>query len=127
MREHFLLGEVSKVLGRQPHHVTHVLTTGKVPEPALRIGNKRLFTKDDVLSLARHFGVAPNWPALEPASSDTEAPAAVGVTLRPPFEVVSTGETGHEIKDADGEVFGWASDRGKALVMAGLLETAARG
>ena len=34
MREHFLLGEVSKVLGRQPHHVAHVLTTGKVPEPA---------------------------------------------------------------------------------------------
>lgn len=49
------------------------------------------------------------------------------LTLRPPFEVVSTSETGHEVRDGDGQVFAWAPDRGRGLVLAGLLETAARG
>jgi hypothetical protein len=41
--------------------------------------------------------------------------------------VYQVGETGHEIRDSDGQVFAWASDRGRALVLAGLLEAAARG
>jgi hypothetical protein len=127
MKQHYLLGEVSRALGRKPYHVTHVLTTGKVPEPALRIGNKRLFTAEDVERLARHFRVGPDWSAVEVTPSNSEANAPEGLTLRPPFEVVSTGETGHEIRDADGGVFAWAADRGHALVLAGLLEAAARG
>ena len=127
MKQHYLLGEVSKALGRKPYHVTHVLTTGKVPEPALRIANKRLFTVEDVERLARHFRVSPDWSAVEVTPSNTEAEAPERLTLRPPFEVVSTGETGHEIRDADGEVFAWAPDRGRALLVAGLLEAAIRG
>ena len=41
MRDHFLLGEVGKVLGRKPHQIVHLLTTGKIPEPQTRIANKR--------------------------------------------------------------------------------------
>lgn len=52
MREHYLLGEVARVLGRKPHHVTHVLVSGQVPEPQTRIANKRLFTTEDVGRLA---------------------------------------------------------------------------
>jgi hypothetical protein len=82
---------------------------------------------EDVERLARHFRVSPDWPAVEVTPSNTEANAPEGLTLRPPFEVVSTGETGHEIRDADGVVFGWTGDRAKAMVVAGLLEAAARG
>ncbi len=127
MKQHYLLGEVSKALGRKPYHVTHVLTTGKVPEPALRIANKRLFTVEDVERLARHFRVNPNWSAVEVTPSNTEAEAPEGLTLRPPFEVIQMSEAGHEVRDGDGIVFGWAADRAKALVLAGLLEAAARG
>jgi hypothetical protein len=127
MRDHFLLGEVSKVLGRKPYHVTHVLTTGKVPEPALRIGNKRLFTAEDVERLAQHFRVSPNWSAVEVPPSNILGEAPDRLRLRPPFEVIQMGEMGHEIRDGDGEVFAWAADRGHALVVAGLLDAAARG
>jgi hypothetical protein len=85
-----------------------------------------MFAVEDVERLARYFRVSPDWGAIEalPLASDDKAPKRL--TLRPPFEVVSTGESGHEIKDADGEIFGWAADRGHALVLAGLLEGAAR-
>ena len=48
MKEHYLLGEVSRVLGRKPHQIVHLLTTGKIPEPQQRIANKRLFSAEDV-------------------------------------------------------------------------------
>jgi hypothetical protein len=127
MREHFVLGEVAKALGRKSYQVTHVLETGKVSEPALRIGNKRLFSIEDVERLAHQFRVTPNWGAVEPATADVKAKAPDRLTLRPPFQVRSTGETCHEIRDGDGEIFGWTGDRAKALVLAGLLESAARG
>jgi hypothetical protein len=127
MEKHFLLGEVAKVVARKPHQIVHLLTTGKIPEPEQRIANKRLFSAEDVERLARHFGVSPNWSAVEVTPSNTEAEAPERLTLRPPFEVHQVSETGHEVRDADGEVFAWTSDRGHALVLAGLLEAAVRG
>ena len=127
MQEHYLLGEVAKVLGRKPHQIVHLLTTGKIPEPQVRIANKRLFVFEDVERLAHHFRVAPNWIAIEPARADAHTNPMERLRLRPPFEVLQGGETGHEVRDGDGEVFAWAADRGRALVLAGLLEAAARG
>jgi hypothetical protein len=49
------------------------------------------------------------------------------LALRPPFEVLQVGEAAYEVRDRDGVVFAWAGDRGKALVVAGLLEVATRG
>ena len=127
MKEHYLLGEVSRVLGRKPHQIVHLLTSGKIPEPQVRIANKRLFVLEDVERLARHFRVAPNWVAVEPAPADADAKSPERLTLRPPYEVLQVSETGHEIRDGDGEVFAWAPDRGRALLVAGLLEAATRG
>lgn len=122
MQDHFLLGEVARVLGRKPHHVTHALVSGQVQEPAMRIANKRLFTRDDVGRLARHFKTTPNWDALDPVPSNDQHQAMERLTLRPPFEVAEVSATGHEVRDGDGEVFCWAPDRGRALILAGLLE-----
>jgi hypothetical protein len=86
-----------------------------------------VFTAEDVGRLAKHFRVSPNWDALRPVTVDVDADPPVHLSLRPPYEVLQVGETGHEVRDGDGEVFGWARDRAKALVMAGLLEAATRG
>jgi hypothetical protein len=127
MERQYLLGEVAKMLNRKPHQITHLLTTRKIPEPAQRIANKRLFAAEDVQSLARHFKVAPNWAAVEPIPAEPDSEAPKRLTLRPPFEAIQVGETCHEVRDGDGEVFAWTPDRGRALVLAGLLEAAARG
>jgi hypothetical protein len=123
----YSLGEVAKLLHRKPYHVTHVLTTAKVREPEQRIGHRRLFSSADVLRLAHHFRVVPDWSATETVSAAPDAEEQAGLALRPPFQVASAGETCCEIRDADGTLFAWTSDRGKALVVAGLLEAAARG
>lgn len=57
MNELLLLHEVSKRLGIIAHKLVYAITTGKVPEPRLRINNKRIFQPDDVKRLADHFGV----------------------------------------------------------------------
>ena len=128
MDKHYLLAEVSKLVGRKPHQIIYLLTSGKIPEPEQRIGNRRLFSAEDVIRLARHFKVTPKWDVIEPAPADADAETPrttdAATTVRGD---ISVGETGHEIKDGDGEVFAWAADRGKALVLAGLLEAAARG
>lgn len=126
MKDCYTLGEVARILQRKPHQIVYPMVTGKIQEPASRLAGKRLFKPEDVSRLARHFKVTPNWNALDavPAGADAEAP--VRLTLRPPFEVVQVSETSHEIRDGDGKVFAWA-DRAHALVVAGLLEAAARG
>ena len=126
MEKHYLLGEVAKLLNRKPHQIVHLLTTGKIPEPQQRISNKRLFTEADITRLARHFKVTPKWAVMESTPDGGEDNASQGLVLKPPYEVVQVSETGHEVRDGDGEVFGWAVDRAKALVMAGLLEAATR-
>jgi hypothetical protein len=114
-------------LRRKPHQIVHLLTIGKIDEPQQRIANKRLFSLEDVTRLSRHFRVSPNWSAVEPATADTNTKTLEKLTLRPPFEVIQIGEAGHEIRDGDGEIFAWSSDRGHALLLAGLLEGAVRG
>jgi len=57
MNELLLLHEVSKRLGIIAHKLVYAITSGKVPEPRLRINNKRIFQPDDVKRLADFFGV----------------------------------------------------------------------
>jgi hypothetical protein len=127
MRDHFILGEVARVLKRKPHQIIYPLVTGKIPEPQTRIAGKRLFTTEDVERLGHHFRVRPNWSALEPVSSESPADSPSRLTLQPPYDVLLVSETGYEVRDGHGAVFCWAGDRGHAFVVAGLLEAAARG
>lgn len=127
MNQHFLLGEVATILGCRPHQIDYQIKTRQVPEPEQRIANKRLFTERDVLRLARRLDVEPDWSVVERDSGVGEPEPPEGLTLRPPFEVVRSGESGHEVQDGDGAVYCWASDRAKALVIAGLLESAVLG
>lgn len=127
MTQHYLLGEVAKILACRPHQIDYLLKTRQVPEPERRIANKRLFSGRDVARLARRLKVEPDWSAVRRDVEVGEPEPPEGLALRPPFEVVRAGESGHEVRDGDAEVFAWAADRAKALVIAGLLESAVQG
>lgn len=47
-KEHYLLGDVAKEIGRKPFQVVYMLTSGYVEEPKLRIGGKRIFSRSDI-------------------------------------------------------------------------------
>lgn len=51
------LGDVSKVVGIARHKIEYAIANGSIPEPELRIANKRVFTTDDVERIADYFGV----------------------------------------------------------------------
>lgn len=53
----FLLSDVARILRCQPYQIVYLLTTNKVPEPRLRIGNKRVFTLEDVHRIAERLKV----------------------------------------------------------------------
>jgi hypothetical protein len=127
MEKHFLLGDVARILDRKPHQIVHLLTSRKLPEPEQRIGNRRLFSAEDVTRLARHFKVTPRWEVVEDAVDGSERSSLEGLVLKPPFEVIAAGATCYEVRDRDSQVFAWTSDRGRALTLAGLLEAAISG
>jgi DNA-binding transcriptional MerR regulator len=43
-----LLGDVARKLDCKPYRIVYLLTAGHVPEPATRIGNRRMFTGEDI-------------------------------------------------------------------------------
>ena len=47
-----LLGDVARLLSCKPHRIVYLLTSGQVPEPAMRLGNRRVFTKRDIARIA---------------------------------------------------------------------------
>ena len=58
MNNVFLLNEVAKLFKKRPHQIAYAISSGLVPEPKLRIGNKRIFVDEDIGRLAAHFGIA---------------------------------------------------------------------
>ncbi len=126
MDDRYVLSDVSRILGKKPHQVAYALTSRAVQEPEQRVANRRVFSRDDIVRLARYFRVAPKWSVLG-VSGGAKEEASSSLVLRPPFEAVDTGTACCEVRDGDGIVFAWAADRARAMVMAGLLEAAARG
>jgi DNA-binding transcriptional MerR regulator len=57
-KTHYLLNEVANILKLKPYQITYALTVGLVPEPAMRISNKRIFVAADVERLRKHFAHA---------------------------------------------------------------------
>ena len=102
MEQHYLLGEVARILSRRPHQISYLLASGRVPEPEMRIANKRLFSEEDVVRLSRQLKTTPDWSVVKPDAVSNEPNPPGGLALRPPFEVMRTGETAYEVRDGDG-------------------------
>ena len=58
MKKVYLLSEVARLFKKRPHVIAYAISSGLVPEPKLRIGNKRIFVDEDIRRLATHFGIA---------------------------------------------------------------------
>lgn len=54
-RKLYSIREVAKLLRKQPYQITYLLETSKVPEPKIRLGNRRAFDLDEVQSLLEYF------------------------------------------------------------------------
>ena len=51
----YSIAEVARILKKQPYHIAYVLNTGKLPEPKMRIGNRRAFDGEDIQRLYEYF------------------------------------------------------------------------
>ena len=57
MKQLLGLGDVSKLIGIARHRIEYAVSNGSIPEPKLRIANKRAFRIEEVQLIADHFGV----------------------------------------------------------------------
>jgi hypothetical protein len=54
--ELFLISDVTKRLNVPPHRVAYLFLTRKLPEPKLRLGNRRVFTVGEARRVAKALG-----------------------------------------------------------------------
>jgi hypothetical protein len=52
----YLISDVSRMLGVPAHRIAYQYMTRKLPEPALKLGNRRVFTLADVQRVAKALG-----------------------------------------------------------------------
>jgi hypothetical protein len=53
----YLLKDVARILRCRPYQIAYLLSTRQVPEPALRIGNKRVFTAENIGRIAERLRI----------------------------------------------------------------------
>ena len=56
MTQLYLISDVSRILGVPPHRIAYLFVTRRLPEPALRLGNRRVFSRADVQRVAKAMG-----------------------------------------------------------------------
>lgn len=56
-RKLFLLGDVSSRLNVPPHRISYLFHRRAVIEPKLRLGNRRVFTEEDCIAIAKALGL----------------------------------------------------------------------
>ena len=59
------LHQVAELLQLRHYRIAYAIATHRVPEPALRVANNRVFQNADIARIARHFGVT--YPPAESA------------------------------------------------------------
>jgi hypothetical protein len=75
------LNEVANLLKLQHYRITYALATHRVPEPAIRVANKRVFQPVDIERIAEHFGIT--YPSVATTTTPANQPEhANAYTLR---------------------------------------------
>ena len=57
--EFCLMADVARALRCKPYQIAYLLSSGQVPEPALRLGNRRMFTRADIDRIAAKLVALP--------------------------------------------------------------------
>lgn len=55
MKEQFLLNDAAKRLSLPAHVLSYAISSGKLPEPEVRLNNKRIFDREYVERARRYF------------------------------------------------------------------------
>ncbi len=50
-QQHYILHEVARAVGRKPYQIAYMISNGELDEPKLRIGNRRIFTHEEVVRI----------------------------------------------------------------------------
>jgi hypothetical protein len=53
----FSMKDVARLLRVQPYQIAYLLNTNRVPEPQMRLGNRRVFSAADIERLAERLNV----------------------------------------------------------------------
>jgi hypothetical protein len=53
----YSLGDVAQLLRTQPHKIHYLLATHQVPEPARRIGSRRIWTMEEIVPISEKLGL----------------------------------------------------------------------
>ena len=61
------LRQVAELLKLQHYRIEYAIATHRIPEPAVRVANKRIFQQADIRAIATHFGVT--YPMVEPQAT----------------------------------------------------------
>lgn len=56
-KELFLLGDLSRRLNVPPHRISYLFVKRAIPEPEMRLGNRRVFTEEDGKAVAKVLGL----------------------------------------------------------------------
>ncbi len=51
------IGDVAKLIGIARHRIEYAVSNGSLPEPEIRIANKRAFNINETKNIAQYFGV----------------------------------------------------------------------
>jgi hypothetical protein len=69
MNEHYILSEVARAVGCKPYQLAYMLSNGEIDEPKLRIGNRRVFSHEEVTrikEIVKAKGRSRKKPCVEP-------------------------------------------------------------
>ena len=50
-QQHYILHEVARAVGRKPYQLAYMISNGELDEPKLRIGNRRIFSHEEVVRI----------------------------------------------------------------------------
>lgn len=57
MQQLLAIGEISRMIGIARHRIEYAVSNGAIPEPKVRVANKRAFSRVEVQNIADYFGV----------------------------------------------------------------------
>ncbi len=70
--DYFTTTEVASVLNIPYWRIVYAHQSGQIPEPTLRIGNRRVYLREDLLRLAEHFDISIQTPLEDKHDSNND-------------------------------------------------------
>lgn len=73
-QQHYILHEVARAVGRKPYQIAYMISNGELDEPKLRIGNRRIFSHEEVVRIREIVQAKDRAGKKSPCEASKEAP-----------------------------------------------------